>query len=78
MHQGRGLKSWATRLVGRDAEIAELGRAYRRAAAGEFSSVLLLADPGIGKTRLARESWERLADDVQRPRDERARAPKRR
>jgi DNA-binding CsgD family transcriptional regulator len=32
-----------------------LARAYRRAAAGEFSSVLLLADSGIGKTRLARE-----------------------
>ena len=47
--------SWATRLVGRDAEIAELAREYRRAAAGEFGSVLLLADPGIGKTRLARE-----------------------
>jgi DNA-binding CsgD family transcriptional regulator len=47
--------SWATRLVGRDAEIAELAREYRRAAAGEFGAVLLLADPGIGKTRLARE-----------------------
>jgi DNA-binding CsgD family transcriptional regulator len=45
----------ATRLVARDAEIAELEREYRRAAAGEFRSVLLLADPGIGKTSLARE-----------------------
>jgi tetratricopeptide (TPR) repeat protein len=41
--------------VGRAAEIAELEREDRRAAAGEFRSVLLLADAGIGKTRLARE-----------------------
>jgi DNA-binding CsgD family transcriptional regulator len=46
---------WATRLVGRRAEVAELDREYRRAVAGEFRSVLLLADPGIGKTRLASE-----------------------
>ena len=46
---------WATRLVGRRAENAELEREYRRAVTGEFRSVLLLADPGIGKTRLARE-----------------------
>jgi DNA-binding CsgD family transcriptional regulator len=45
----------ATRLVGRDADLAELEREFRRAAAGEFRSVLLLADPGIGKTSLARE-----------------------
>ncbi|MBV9174669.1 MAG: AAA family ATPase [Chloroflexi bacterium] len=46
---------WATRLVGRDTELAALQREYRRASAGEFRSVLLLADPGIGKTRLVRE-----------------------
>jgi DNA-binding CsgD family transcriptional regulator len=47
--------SWATTLVGRHAELAELEREYKRAAAGEFRSLLLLADAGIGKTRLARE-----------------------
>ena len=41
--------------MGRSAEMAELERAYRRALAGEFRCVLLLADAGIGKTRLARE-----------------------
>jgi DNA-binding CsgD family transcriptional regulator len=46
---------WATRLVGRRREIAELEREHRRAAAGEFRSLVLLADPGIGKTRLASE-----------------------
>jgi DNA-binding NarL/FixJ family response regulator len=35
--------------------MAELEREYRRAAAGEFRSLLMLADPGIGKTRLADE-----------------------
>src|SRR6266536_3009791 len=46
---------WGTRLVGRNAEIAEREREYRRAAAGEFHPVVLLADAGIGKTRLAQE-----------------------
>jgi DNA-binding CsgD family transcriptional regulator len=44
-----------TRLVGRAAELAELERERRLSAAGEFRVVLLLADPGIGKTHLARE-----------------------
>ena len=44
-----------TRFVGRAAELAELERERRLVAAGEFRVVLLLADPGIGKTRLARE-----------------------
>jgi len=46
---------WATKLVGRSAELAELRRELQRAGAGEFRIVLLTADPGIGKTRLARE-----------------------
>lgn len=47
--------SWSTRLVGRAAELAELERERRRAAGGEFRCVLLVADPGVGKTRLAAE-----------------------
>src|SRR5262249_58199423 len=47
--------AWATKLVGRGPELAELRRELQHAAAGEFRVVLLLADPGIGKTRLARE-----------------------
>jgi DNA-binding CsgD family transcriptional regulator/tetratricopeptide (TPR) repeat protein len=47
--------AWATKLVGRGAELAELRRELQHARAGEFRIVLLLADPGIGKTRLARE-----------------------
>jgi DNA-binding CsgD family transcriptional regulator/tetratricopeptide (TPR) repeat protein len=41
--------------MGRSAELAELEREYRRALSGEFRCVLLLADAGIGKTRLARD-----------------------
>jgi DNA-binding CsgD family transcriptional regulator len=40
-------------LVGRSAELAELEGERRRAEAGEFRCALILADPGIGKTRLA-------------------------
>ena len=51
--------SRAAPLIGRSAEMAELEREYRRALAGEFRCVLLLADAGIGKTRLAREFMRR-------------------
>jgi DNA-binding CsgD family transcriptional regulator len=44
-----------TLLVGRAVELAELELERQSAAAGEFRVVLLLADPGIGKTWLARE-----------------------
>src|SRR5690349_17154574 len=44
-----------TRLVGRAAELAGLEHERRLAITGEFRVVLLLADPGIGKTQLARE-----------------------
>ena len=47
--------AWATKLVGRGAELGELRRELQRARAAEFRIVLLLSDAGIGKTRLARE-----------------------
>src|SRR2546430_5146302 len=43
------------RLVGRGGELAQLEAELRRAIAGELRCVLLLADPGVGKTRLAAE-----------------------
>jgi predicted ATPase len=46
---------WATPLVGRSAELAQLEHERKRAGTGGFRAILLLADPGIGKTRLARE-----------------------
>src|SRR5262245_12970940 len=47
------------KLVGRGAEIAVLDREYRRAAAGALRAVLLVAEAGVGKTRLAREFLSR-------------------
>src|SRR5919109_188914 len=47
------------RLVGRGGEVAELEDELRRAASGELRCVLLLADPGVGKTRLASELLNR-------------------
>src|SRR6266511_1622239 len=55
---------WTTRLVGRAAEMFELNRARRQAAAGQFRCVLILADAGIGKTRLAREVLARIRGET--------------
>jgi predicted ATPase len=45
-------------LVGRDAELAVLDSLVSRAAAGAGGVVLLAGEPGVGKTRLAREITE--------------------
>jgi AAA ATPase-like protein len=52
--------AWANKLVGRGAELVEL----QRVKAGEFRIVLLVGDPGIGRTRLAREFLARSHDRV--------------
>ncbi len=49
--QSRGL----TPFVGRDVELAELGRAADRARAGHGQIVALVGDPGVGKSRLIAE-----------------------
>ena len=49
---------WRTRIVGRGREIAELDGQWQRAAAGEFRFVLVIGEPGMGKTRLAAEALE--------------------
>ena len=43
------------RLVGRAHELADAAAAWRRAASGEAHVLLISGEPGIGKTRLARE-----------------------
>ena len=55
-------------FVGRKAELDRLWAAYRRSVdrAGPVV-VTLLGDPGVGKTRLVRELWERLAADDSEP-----------
>jgi len=52
---GRGRQLRAPALVGRQAELAVLRAALERARAGEFRCLLLSGEPGVGKTRLARE-----------------------
>jgi adenylate cyclase len=42
-------------VVGRQSELAELGRALREAVGGRGSAVLLAGEPGLGKTRLVQE-----------------------
>lgn len=46
---------WRPRLVGRTSELAALESNFRRVAAGEFGCVLMLADPGVGNSRLGSE-----------------------
>src|SRR5262249_55064067 len=43
------------RLIGRERELAEAAGAWRRTRAGEAQLLLISGEPGIGKSRLARE-----------------------
>ncbi|MGO2931845.1 ATP-binding protein [Microbacterium sp.] len=45
----------STEMVGRDADLAELRRAFDRAGGGQPSAVLVEGEAGIGKSRLLRE-----------------------
>ncbi|WP_194421317.1 helix-turn-helix transcriptional regulator [Microbacterium abyssi] len=51
----------STDMVGRDDDLAELRRAFDRAAGGEPSAVLIEGEAGIGKSRLLREFQGELA-----------------
>ena len=51
----------AVEFVGRDDELELLARAWERTKQGERSVVLLGGEPGIGKTRIAREFARRCA-----------------
>ena len=50
-----GAMRWATRLVEREVELATLEDERRRVVCGELRCVLLTADSGVRKTRLATE-----------------------
>jgi class 3 adenylate cyclase len=52
------------RLVGRDRELAVLESEFARAVEGEFRCVLLLGDPGVGKSRLASEVVARHGEET--------------
>jgi class 3 adenylate cyclase len=51
-----------TPLVGRDEEIAVLMRRWERARQGEGQLVLIVGEPGLGKSRLVEEFHARLRD----------------
>ena len=51
-----------TPLVGRDEEIAMLMRRWERARQGEGQLVLVVGEPGLGKSRLIEEFHARLTD----------------
>jgi len=51
-----------TRLVGRDEEMAMLMRRWERARQGDGQLVLIVGEPGLGKSRLIEEFHTRLRD----------------
>src|SRR5262249_5939246 len=57
------LRASATPLVGRDEELAMLGRRWQQAKSREGCVVLLSGEPGIGKSRLAQSLVEQLAGE---------------
>jgi hypothetical protein len=57
------LRSEDTPLVGREEEIALLGRLWSHAKAGDGHAVLLSGEPGVGKSRLAGAVEERLGEE---------------
>jgi class 3 adenylate cyclase len=52
------------RLVGRERELDVLEAELERAGAGEFSCVLVVGEPGVGKTRLASELLARHRNHI--------------
>jgi tetratricopeptide (TPR) repeat protein len=58
----------ARAFVGRDEELERLWRAYRRSVERDTPVLLtVVGDAGVGKTRLMRELWKRLADEEPEP-----------
>jgi len=58
------LATTSAAMVGRDAELALLDTALRRAVDGESASVLVGGEAGIGKSRLTAEFRRRVADEA--------------
>jgi class 3 adenylate cyclase/tetratricopeptide (TPR) repeat protein len=64
----RGVSGLQQAFVGRDSELELLLATYARAAGnGGPHMVTIMADAGVGKTRLVRELWERLGAEEPEP-----------
>ena len=57
------LRTASTPLIGREEEIALLTRRWERAKAGDGSVVLIVGEPGIGKSRIAQTLLEQLGEE---------------
>ena len=57
------LRAASTPLIGREEEIALLTRRWERAKAGDGSVVLIVGEPGIGKSRIAQTLLEQLGEE---------------
>ena len=57
------LRAASTPLIGREEEIALLTRRWERAKAGDGSVVLIVGEPGIGKSRIAETLLEQLGKE---------------
>src|SRR6266478_6253576 len=57
------LRAASTPLIGREEEIALLTRRWERAKAGDGSVVLIVGEPGIGKSRIAQSLLEQLSKE---------------
>lgn len=57
------LRAASTPLVGREEEIALLTRRWERAKVGDGSVVLIVGEPGIGKSRIAQTLLEQLRNE---------------
>ena len=60
------LRSGLTQLVGRDEEIEQLIRRWTQAKGGSGKVVLICAEPGVGKSRLAEALASRIAAELPR------------
>ena len=60
----RAVQRHLTPLVGRDEEIAMLMRRWQRARQGEGQLVLIVGEPGLGKSRLIEEFHGRLRETL--------------
>ena len=64
----RGVQGLRRAFVGRDAEFERLVTAYRGTIEEARPKLItIVGDAGVGKTRLVRELWDRLADELPEP-----------